>query len=711
MVFWGIRSALKFLSDGATAAARLTWAGSWRLLLWAPMGVVAMLAAQTLAMHHPLWPVSAAAAVWLWFALTLWRPGLWLLVVPASLPLLNFSPWTGWLIFDEFDLLVLATLAGGYVRLAFETRPEPAEIPPPLAPARTSRLLIASALLLGASSVLSLLRGFADAGFNAPTLFQGYADPLNSLRVSKSSFSVLLLLPLLLRQLRVSAAAASQHLAHGMLLGISVVMVAVLWERAAYPGLLNFSAHYRTTALFWEMHVGGAALDAYLALATPFVAWLLWSARSPGRWAMAAVLTLLCGYVCLTTFSRGVYLAVGVPLVVLGLVAWVRWLDLQPAWHSWRSWRRLASALLLLALLAEVIGVVGGGSFMKKRLAASEDDAGSRLDHWSHGLGLVQTAGEWMFGIGLGRLPASYARFVAGGEFSGDAQVVQARPGLAAVRISGPRTVSQIGGLFALTQRVDIVPGVRYGVDLRVRTLSAAVLRLRVCELHLLYERRCQRATIDLGRQITDWQHLRFALDGPSLKPGAWYAPRIGVLQVSVLNAGGAVELTDIRLLAPGRPDLLSNGNFARSLAHWFPAAQRYFLPWHIDNLYLETLVERGVFGLLALGGVAGGALWSLRSSGSRRSSESFHGLQPLANGPTGAYPITAFLAASLGGALLVGMVSSVLDVPRVAFLFFFISFFSIAISCGCGRSRGHQQQTPLRPPIEYAIAPGHPLA
>ena len=362
-------------------------AGSRRQWLWAPLGASALMAALTLAMHHPLWPTTATAAVSLWFVLTLSRPGLWLLVVPASLPLLNFSPWTGWLILDEFDLLILATLAGGYVRLAFETQPQPAEMPTPSVPARNSRLLIALALLLGASSALSLFRGFADAGINAPTLFQGYADPLNSFRVSKSSFSVLLLLPLLLRQLRVSATAAAQHLAHGMLLGISVVTAAVLWERAAYPELLNFSAPYRTTALFWEMHVGGAALDAYLALATPFVAWLLWSARSPGRWALAAVLTLLCGYVCLTTFSRGVYLAVGVPLVVLGLVVWVRWLDLQPAW---RSWRKVASALLLLALLAEVIGVLGGSSFMKKRLAATEEDAGSRMAHWTHGLVLFK---------------------------------------------------------------------------------------------------------------------------------------------------------------------------------------------------------------------------------------------------------------------------------------------------------------------------------
>ena len=42
-----------------------------------------------------------------------------------------------------------------------------------------------------------------------------------------------------------------------------------------------------------------------------------------------------------------------------------------------------------------------------------------------------------------------------------------------------------------------------------------------------------------------------------------------------------------------GRP-LLRNGDFDRGLAHWLPAAQSYFVPWHIDSLALESLIERG---------------------------------------------------------------------------------------------------------------------
>jgi len=66
----------------------------------------------------------------------------------------------------------------------------------------------------------------------------------------------------------------------GLLVGEGFDGLAVLLERAAYPGLLDFSTSYRATATFWEMHVGGAASDACLALATPFAAWALWSARS-----------------------------------------------------------------------------------------------------------------------------------------------------------------------------------------------------------------------------------------------------------------------------------------------------------------------------------------------------------------------------------------------------------------------------------------------
>ena len=47
-------------------------------------------------------------------ALLAYFPYAWLLVVPALLPIMDFAPWTGRFFFDEFDLLILTTVAYFY---------------------------------------------------------------------------------------------------------------------------------------------------------------------------------------------------------------------------------------------------------------------------------------------------------------------------------------------------------------------------------------------------------------------------------------------------------------------------------------------------------------------------------------------------------------------------------------------------------------------
>ena len=61
-----------------------------------------------------------------------------------------------------------------------------------------------------------------------------------------------------------------RQLALGIAIGLGTASLAALWERLAFTDLLNFSSDYRSTALFWEMHVGGAALDGWLLLTIPF---------------------------------------------------------------------------------------------------------------------------------------------------------------------------------------------------------------------------------------------------------------------------------------------------------------------------------------------------------------------------------------------------------------------------------------------------------
>lgn len=657
------------------------------------MGLCSLVGGVTLAWHHPWWPTTAWVAFALWGLVVAWRPGIWLLGVPACVGFLNFSPWTGWLVFDEYDLLLLATLSGGYLRWAL--------CPPagPQAPApRALRLFTA---LLGGFGLLALFRGIGDAGGMAFDWFAGYTDALNSVRIFKSLGFALLFVPLLEQEMARSAAHASQRLANGMVAGLAVVTLAVVWERAAFPGLLNFTSNYRTSALFWEMHVGGAALDGYLALSAPFAVWAVLSARRPVVWAGAAALALLAAYAVLTGFARGVYFAIAAALLMLGVLLQAQASSvpaqdlLTSPWGGRHTgdWRAKASLVLVLALVMEVVAVLGTGSFMAERLTSTHRDLASRWEHWQRGLAVLDSPADWWMGKGLGRLPAHYAKQGPWGEFPGSARLRE-EPGSGGapryfLTIWGPPTVQTWGGQYAMTQRVNPVFKGRHQVRVDIRVQRSTLVRINLCERHLLYEGACQTASRWVMPHGTGWQSLALPLQGAALEGGPWYAPRLAMLSLSVLNAGGSADFDHLRLLGPLQHDLLQNGSFSQGLAGWFPAAQSYFLPWHLDNLYLEILVERGMTGLLLWLALLGYALWQLVGK------------------PARLRPLSPYLAASLCAALSLGLVSSLMDVPRIAFLLYFLTFFSIQTCTQTGGTPAlnrqglaarEKSQTPRRP-------------
>jgi len=707
--------------DCQAVDARLARRGTAASALWLAGGLAALGAGLFLAWHHPLWPMTASIAFALWTVVAARYRGLWLLVVPAALPALNLSPWTGWLAWDEFDLLLLGSLAGGFARHLRERADsrEPGSGPRAPDAARAGAFL---ALAFAAVGLASLVRGLIDAGPWSLHWFDGYADAANSVRVAKSLVYVAALWPLLQLELSRSPARALRRFALGMQLGLTFVGLAVLWERAAYPGVLDFSTRYRTTATFWEMHVGGAAIDAYLALATPFAAWALWSARSQLGWTAAALLALLTAHAGLTTFSRGAYAGIAVPLVLLGGLWWLRRLRIDPrsAWMAaawsialasgaaallvaaflvtgyagtglalllllililasvWRArslpWRRAAGMALTIALMTETIAVIGGGSFIRSRVDATQSDLAARLAHWRHGIELLRSPAEWLVGIGTGRLPPRYSHQVASGEFSGAVSLRTTESGRQVARLAGPNTEADLAGLFALTQRVRLLPNPAYQVSLQVRGAQPTDVAVNVCEQHLLYPRQCQEKIFHLSPVDGNWQWLTSTLEGPNLTTGSWYVPRHAVFSVTVADAGRHVDIAYASLRAWKGTELLENRDFASGLVHWFPIAQGHFLPWHIDNLYLELLIERGVLGLATFFLLLACAFRNLHVS-------RLQGVD-----------IAPFFGASLFGALLVGTVSSVIDMPRVAFLVLLL--LTVSLQPGL---RNHRCALPMR--------------
>ena len=313
--------------DATTPLPALSVANSPRRLGLADLpvlGVALVCAALGLALaaHHPLSPTWAVVA-WLtaaavsarWWAQT---PAL----LMAALPLIGLAPWTGWITFEEQDLLVLACAAGGYAAVALGKF---SAAPTARVPTWRRELLISplAGLLMaafGASLLLAMQRGFTDAGGFEFGWFQGYHEPMNSVRLTKPFFLAALLLPLWIRAGRRQPRELAAALLWGMVLALAGASLAALMERLAFTGLLDFSTDYRSTALFWEMHVGGAALDGCLALTLPFAVLALLRERSPWRFALLMALAMLAAYAVLTTFSRGLYAAVPVSLALLVLL-------------------------------------------------------------------------------------------------------------------------------------------------------------------------------------------------------------------------------------------------------------------------------------------------------------------------------------------------------------------------------------------------------
>jgi len=279
------------------------------------VAVVAFGGAVTLALHHPVAPALALVVLCGWTIALVAAGDRWPAWLLAVLPLVGFASWTGSIMVEEADILALGAAAGGYSGIAWRALR--------VRSAGASGWSGAATWLWAAFAVwggVALARAFAHAGGLDPGLAQSYDGAQNGLRVLKPLLLTLLLAPLLVIAIGRLVERSSHAFAVGMASAAALTGLCVLWERAAFPGVLNFSSDYRATGPFWEMHVGGAALDGMLALGLPFAVALLLRARTPLRIALAGVAVLLASYACLATFSRGLYLAVPVSLGILVLL-------------------------------------------------------------------------------------------------------------------------------------------------------------------------------------------------------------------------------------------------------------------------------------------------------------------------------------------------------------------------------------------------------
>lgn len=301
-----------------------------------------------LAWHHPLSAPAALLACALAAGLTALWPARWPLWVFPALPLLGLNPWSGWVAVEELDLLVLSVAAGGHLRMALGAQHRRGR-----SPVVQGAWMWLLPLLL--TTLLALWRALDLHGEHSIGWWQGYREPLNSVRMAKGIVLVLLLLPLARLAWR-DQALASTRLTTAMVWVLLFTGVGALWDQVVAAGA-PLSPLVRPAGLFWESQLGGRAQDAVLLLTLPFAAMALAQARSLVRGLLPALALLLGVQACLATQS---------PLTVLAaLLALALWWLLHTRQDKGMAGGMLAAALagamvlLLSAWLAPSTGLAG----------------------------------------------------------------------------------------------------------------------------------------------------------------------------------------------------------------------------------------------------------------------------------------------------------------------------------------------------------------
>lgn len=622
------------------------------------IALVSAIAACVLVVTYPMGPIQFGLALLLYSAVLIRYPTAWLIVLPALLPVLDLAPWTGRFFFDEFDGLVLATLAAGLWRVAGQ--------PLAASPGRVFWLLAAGfAISILVSSMIGLL---PLQPIDSNALASPYSHYAALRQVKGLVFAVGL--AVLISSHTAAGLDVKRAFGAGMILGLTTATASVIWERVAYAGLAEFTKDFRVVGLFSTMHTGGAHLDGFLVTALPFAAF--WALRSKQLTARAAAALLFSAgvFAVMMTYSRAAVAALVTAMFVLAAWAFL---------SGWRTTGRLvnsravvAAGLTLLASL--VVFPALFGSFMQSRLTSTGTDLDIRSSHWNDAMNIMTD--DWstsLFGMGLGRYPETY--LLLSGEKN--------HPAIHRFETEKSSTFLRIqqGVTLYIEQIVAVEPRHDYKVALKARTQGRnATLNALLCDRTFLQGFGCQSVSFQLSGEAGKWQQMEAGLNSASIGEN-----RLRIAKFSLENAGSdtPIDVDDVALIDSDGTNHLVNGTFQAGADRWFFSSPNNHLPWHIKNLWLEVFFEQGWVGLFMFCALVAATI-------SRLALLAWRGKA-----------FAAVLLAGLMGFLVVGAFDSMFDAPRLTLTFGLL----IAVA-GINPSRSQAVRPRARPTVDTGMPP-----
>lgn len=594
---------------------------------WLRLGVpaLALLAAGAWLADFPTARPALALLLLAALAVVAWSPPALLTLAAAALPVLDLAPWSGRWLLDEYDLLLLLGCSMAWARL------------PPRRGARVgdpAGLALAFGAVLLALAIATTRSLWTLPAWDA-NAWANPLSPLNGARIAKGALWAALLW-WLARRMVAAGHDAGAAFGRGMVIGLAGTVAAVLVERLAFSYLLDFAGDYRISGPISAMSLGGAYIECFIAVATPFLLVRVLPPAPP--WQMAAGATLLAGasYALMVTFSRGGYaaMALAVGITLAGMLT-------APT----RRWRQAIAGLAMAGLAAAVAWPIFTGSFARQRMETVSADIGIREQHWAQGLQVMDhDAVTQLFGMGLGRVPELFLWRATTGPRAGGHQLVADAEG---------RTMLRLGSGYAyfVEQVVDVAPGSSLLLDYRVQAPGASAegaLFVRLCQKWIIASFDCAAAAeTTRTAEAGGWTHVRQRLTAPAAGPGRLARPT----RLSIVNEGSApATVAQLSLATADGEPLLRNADFAHGMDHWTWTSDHH-LAWHTKSLPLGLYVEQGLFGL------ASGMLLLLLAA------------LAAARGARAGRPDAAAMLAALCAFVTVGLIDTLLDVPRFLML------------------------------------------
>ncbi|HEX8406031.1 MAG TPA: hypothetical protein VF670_15515 [Duganella sp.] len=564
-------------------------------------------------------------AMWLFGRASVARTAAALVLLPLALyaGLATFSRGL-YLAYAVTATVLLCSALPGWVRHGGPGDAPGQRRPPPALPMLATALATALAAVLAVTLVLGLLNAvFTSSGY------RGYGAALLVLA------AMLLLSAQPLRPAMLTS---------GLLVGAALAALCAWLLPIGNPAYAVMKAPY---LLFL-----GSALGFALAMLPALTGA---ARRGPISQPLAALayagLLLNAGWIALHTSGPSTLAPSGGLLALAMLPIVINLVLKRPLWRI--TPRRLTAVAAGMLVLAAIVPIYNG-YFVEQRFSHTGGDLAKRLRHWGQGLDMMDkdpmTA---MLGLGLGKFPVAYHWRNGDGEIPPSYRYVD-RAGNRHLRLATGAQPAGYGEPLRIGQTVQVRPHTQYQLSVDVwHDGSPAFLHVELCERQLLYRRNCVPVP---QRQLASgpyWQHIRHGLDTGTL--GAGGAP----VRLELAAHGQRVALdVDNVALRGGRDDhdLIRNGTFTDANNYWFFSSDHHHLPWHLKNLALNVYFEMGWPGVLAYWMLVFSAASTLLRRAVREKS----------------MRAAAWFAAILSFQM-VGLFDSLLDVPRITFLFMLV--------------------------------------